>query len=406
MPRRRAVSIRLPPHALQRLADRGEFAHLDDLAERRRPGRGVVGRSAQRRGAAKVKRRAVEDDVARARSCRRRRTAARAGSRSPARGRCRASRGAAARRSPRRVGHGTTARLPAWRRIIVAASAGMSCGRSASGLVVEREDRQAVIEIGAEAAGGDLGLQVAVGAGDDADVDRLRHASRRSARPRAPAARAAAWPGAGSGISAISSSSSVPPSAARKKPSPPDDAPVNAPFWWPNSSASSIVSGSAAQLIAMNGPSRRGELVVDRAGQHFLAGAGRAVDQHGDVGLRDALGEREQRQALGIGGGRHVGPGDQRAGEAVADRARRRRRRRSAPDCRRATGLTWRPSSPITTVRAGAGGASPSATRNRSPRPGWPASNEPIAEALRAQATRPARSGARRWQRTERSNAW
>jgi hypothetical protein len=36
-------------------------------------------------------------------------------------------------------------------------------------------------------------------------------------------------------------------------------APVNAPFSWPNSSASRIVSGSAAMLTAQNGRSRRPE---------------------------------------------------------------------------------------------------------------------------------------------------
>ena len=61
-----------------------------------------------------------------------------------------------------------------------------------------------------------------------------------------------------SGISAISSSNRVPPSAARKNPSEDCMAPVKAPFWWPNSSASSMASGMAAQFTAMNGPSRRG----------------------------------------------------------------------------------------------------------------------------------------------------
>ena len=37
-------------------------------------------------------------------------------------------------------------------------------------------------------------------------------------------------------------------------------APVNAPRTWPNSSDSSSVSGSAPQLSATNGRSRRGEL--------------------------------------------------------------------------------------------------------------------------------------------------
>jgi len=59
---------------------------------------------------------------------------------------------------------------------------------------------------------------------------------------------------------------------------------------------------------------------VDGARQHFLAGAGRTVDQHGDVGLRHPLGQREQRQRFGVGGGRHVGTAGQRTDEAMADR--------------------------------------------------------------------------------------
>ena len=38
---------------------------------------------------------------------------------------------------------------------------------------VDRHDVEAPVEVGAEAAGGDLGGEIAVGAGDDADVDRL-----------------------------------------------------------------------------------------------------------------------------------------------------------------------------------------------------------------------------------------
>jgi hypothetical protein len=36
-------------------------------------------------------------------------------------------------------------------------------------------------------------------------------------------------------------------------------APVNAPLAWPNSSLSSRLAGSAAQLMARNGPARRGD---------------------------------------------------------------------------------------------------------------------------------------------------
>ncbi len=50
----------------------------------------------------------------------------------------------------------------------------------------------------------------------------------------------------------------VPPSAARKRPGAAPCAPVKAPRSWPNSRASSIASGRAAQLIARNGRPARG----------------------------------------------------------------------------------------------------------------------------------------------------
>ena len=51
----------------------------------------------------------------------------------------------------------------------------------------------------------------------------------------------------------------VPPSASSKRPRRRSAAPVNAPFSCPNSSLSSSVSGSAAQLTVMNALPRRGE---------------------------------------------------------------------------------------------------------------------------------------------------
>src|ERR1019366_3848426 len=61
-----------------------------------------------------------------------------------------------------------------------------------------------------------------------------------------------------SGISPISSNSSVPCCATSKHPARRSLAPVNDPFSCPNSSLSISVSGSAAQLMATNGPCRRG----------------------------------------------------------------------------------------------------------------------------------------------------
>ncbi len=60
-----------------------------------------------------------------------------------------------------------------------------------------------------------------------------------------------------SGISPISSKKSVPPLACKKRPGRAVLASVNAPLAWPNSSDSSSVSGTAAQLMATNGPAAR-----------------------------------------------------------------------------------------------------------------------------------------------------
>ena len=62
-----------------------------------------------------------------------------------------------------------------------------------------------------------------------------------------------------SGISPTSSRNSVPSSASSNRPSRRSAAPVKDPFSCPNNSDSSSVSGSAEQLTAMNGLSRRGE---------------------------------------------------------------------------------------------------------------------------------------------------
>jgi len=100
--------------------------------------------------------------------------------------------------------------------------------------------------------GGKLARQPAI-EGDQTGVQRMRGRDR-SGEPQGDRLACKA-----SGSSPISSSSKVPLSAARNRPSPASPAPVKAPLRWPNSSASSIASGMAAQLTATKGPSRRGE---------------------------------------------------------------------------------------------------------------------------------------------------
>ncbi len=57
---------------------------------------------------------------------------------------------------------------------------------------------------------------------------------------------------------------------------------------------------------------------MDMAGDHFLAGPGRAVDQHGDVACRHPFGERAQREAPRIGGGGRIAA-EQRGGEMMGE---------------------------------------------------------------------------------------
>ena len=95
-------------------------------------------------------------------------------------------------------------------------------------------------------------------------------------------------------ISPISSSMSVPRWAASNLPIFRSVAPVKAPFSWPNSSLSSRVSVSAAQLRQTNGVLAARAGVVDGAGDQFLADAAFAANQHGGLaggGPGDFLGD-------------------------------------------------------------------------------------------------------------------
>ena len=85
----------------------------------------------------------------------------------------------------------------------------------------------------------------------------------------------------------ISSRKIVPPSAASKRPILSWIAPVKLPFTWPKSSDSSSVPVSAPQLTRTNGLSLPRRVVVDRLGDHLLAGAGLAEQQHGRAAVGD-----------------------------------------------------------------------------------------------------------------------
>ena len=84
----------------------------------------------------------------------------------------------------------------------------------------------------------------------------------------------------------------MPPGAVSSRPGLAAAAPVNAPRSWPNSSLSSSVSDSAAQLMADQRPIGARRPAVDGPRQDLLADPGLAQDQHRDVGAGGAGGER------------------------------------------------------------------------------------------------------------------
>ena len=90
---------------------------------------------------------------------------------------------------------------------------------------------------------------------------RARRPTDRACRPAAgtssPRGRASSFACVATGISPTSSRNSVPPSASSNSPRFCALASVNAPRSWPNSSLSSRFSGTVAQLISTNAPSRR-----------------------------------------------------------------------------------------------------------------------------------------------------
>ena len=91
--------------------------------------------------------------------------------------------------------------------------------------------------------------------------------------------------------SPTSSRKMEPPSAISKRPLRIATAPVNEPFSWPNSSLSTMFSGSAAQLNLMNGPSAVEAVIVEGVGDKLLADAAFAEDQHGRLRARHLVDE-------------------------------------------------------------------------------------------------------------------
>ena len=148
------------------------------------------------------------------------------------------------------------------------------------------EHRDTIVQVFAKPAVGDRTLEVAVGGGNETDVGLER---RRAADPLVlPFLQHAKELGL-HGRRQLADLVEEQRAAGRQLEAPAlrRSAPVKAPRSWPNSSDSTSVSGSAAQLSATNGPSARALRLMDRPGQDFLAGAALAGEEHGRGGGRD-----------------------------------------------------------------------------------------------------------------------
>ena len=126
--------------------------------------------------------------------------------------------------------------------------------RCAQGRKGELDDVQAKQQVVAELAGGNGGVEVAVGCGDQPDVSGCACGSRRHVRTAVPGETCSNFGWSSSGRSPISSRNSVPPSAAATFPSVSATAPVNEPRTWPKSSLSSRSALKLGQLTVTNGP--------------------------------------------------------------------------------------------------------------------------------------------------------
>ena len=205
---------------------------------------------------------------------------------------------------------------------------------------LDRQHREPVVEVGAEAAHRDHLAQVHARRGDHAHVH-LGHAVGAQRLDFLLLQHAQQLRLHAMGMSPTSSRKSVPPLASTNLPSRPRRSRRCRPAEAPKNSASSSVSGMAATFTRDERPvgARAGR--VDRLGEHFLAGAGLAQQQHGGVGLR-----RAARLALGFHRG---GRGCRGSSRTCTSRAAPRR---ASSACRRARSAGARTSTP-----AGAGAA-------------------------------------------------
>ena len=170
-----------------------------------------------------------------------------------------------------------------------------------------RNDVEAVAQIVAKAARGDLAGQRTIGGGDDPRIDASARPTHPAAALRLPAACAAAWPARARRARRPRRETACRPAPPRTGRARSATAPVKAPRVWPNSSASTRSSASAAQLSAQNRRSRRMLPRVNGARDQLLARSALAFDHHRerrrrgrDDACRTVSMRRCRRRARGI----------------------------------------------------------------------------------------------------------
>ena len=144
---------------------------------------------------------------------------------------------------------------------------------------LEDDDREPVVEVGAEAARGDQLAQVASAVAAMSFTSTTLRRRRRGGGRSSPRSPSGACPGGTTGSASTSSRKRLPPAAASKSPGFARRASVKAPASKPKSSASSIVSGMAAQLTSTNGARARPPLAWITRATRPLPVPGLALDQ-------------------------------------------------------------------------------------------------------------------------------
>ena len=140
-----------------------------------------------------------------------------------------------------------------------------------------------------------LGGQVAVGGGDDPEIDLAHAIAPDAVETRATPPRAAAWAAARWGARRSRRGTTCRRPPLRMRPMRRDSAPVNAPFSCPKSSLSIRPLGNRGAVEHRERTLRARGRAVDRLRDQLFSGAALTFDQDGGAAGRDLAKRREQR---------------------------------------------------------------------------------------------------------------